>query len=382
MAGANARIGKDEKGKGKEKEGKKKVEGKAGEGKRAKTDGEGGKSKAAKKDKANGKGGKGKPEDGESAVRPISPTKSTSQSTPVAHSAPDPKPRGEKRKGDQDAAPKSKKQKKREQKQAEGTQVSTGTEKQQPEPETGMGALTALQSSMKSNLEGARFRFINEQLYKSSSDAAQELMRQDPQVYAEYHTGFRHQTKSWPKNPVKLIASSLSSLPPRSLIADLGCGDAELAKTLVPEGLNVLSFDLVSDGAWVVQADICTRLPLPGSEKGEEGGEQAIVDACVCSLSLMSTNWVGCAREAWRVLRSGGRFVVAEVTSRFKDTEAFTKLLSELGFELIEQTAPSTHFLLFEFRKVARDEDVVGQEWERIRESADTLLKPCEYKRR
>lgn len=37
-----------------------------------------------------------------------------------------------------------------------------------------------------------------------------------------------------------------------------------------------------------------------------------------------------------RLLFSGG-FIIAEVTSRFKDTEAFTKLLSELGFELIGQ---------------------------------------------
>ncbi|KAG9123553.1 25S rRNA (adenine645-N1)-methyltransferase [Ceratobasidium sp. 392] len=235
---------------------------------------------------------------------------------------------------------------------SEGQQKGTITE-----------SLTALQSSMRNNLEGARFRFINEQLYKSSSDHAQKMMQKEPQVYAEYHTGFRHQTKSWPVNPVTLIAASLSSLPPRSLIVDLGCGDAQLAKTLVPHGLNVLSFDLVSDGAWVVEADICTKIPLPGSEKDGEG-RQAVVDACVCSLSLMSTNWIGCVREAWRILREGGQFVVAEVTSRFNDTDLFVEVLSEVGFELVEKTAPSTHFLLFEFRKASRTREDVDQIWD------------------
>ncbi|CAE6423414.1 unnamed protein product [Rhizoctonia solani] len=190
---------------------------------------------------------------------------------------------------------------------------------------------------------------------------------------------FRHQTKSWPSNPVDLISTSLSTLPPRSIIVDLGCGDAQLAKTLVPQGLNVLSFDLVSDNKWVIEADICTRVPLPGSEDAQSEG--AIADACVCSLSLMSTNWIGCAREAWRVLRMGGRFVVAEVTSRFRDSTEFCKVLSDLGFELVEQSAPSTHFLLFEFRKVERRRDIQSS-WETVQSSAEGLLKPCEYKRR
>ncbi|KAG9093546.1 25S rRNA (adenine645-N1)-methyltransferase [Ceratobasidium sp. 370] len=291
-------------------------------------------------------------------------------------SSPSSKSRTQKRQVESEPAPTSKKRKQRERKE----DVEKSSRHPDDQPQSSSESLTTLQHLMKNNLEGARFRFINEQLYKSSSNDAQEMMRKEPQVYAEYHTGFRHQTKSWPVNPVTVIATSLSSLPPRSLVVDLGCGDAKLAKTLVPDGLNVLSFDLVSDGAWVAEADICTKIPLPGSEQGGEDG-QAVVDACVCSLSLMSTNWIGCVREAWRVLRMGGRFVVAEVTSRFRDTDLFVEVLSEVGFELTEQTVPSTHFLLFEFRKIARKEwDTAG--WEHIRGKAETLLKPCEYKRR
>ncbi len=164
-------------------------------------------------------------------------------------------------------------------------------------------------------------------LYKSDSGKAHELMSQDPVVFADvcllphsglhvltahsgqYHVGFRHQVESWPTNPVAHYISSLSSYPAKTVIADLGCGDAALARALVPKDMTVLSFDLVSDGAYVVEADTCSRVPLPGSEPGPGGGksdgEGQVVDVVVCALSLMGTNWPGCIREAWRILRSG-----------------------------------------------------------------------------
>ena len=102
--------------------------------------------------------------------------------------------------------------------------------------------------------------------------------------------------------------SALSRYPSKTVVADLGCGDAALARALVPKGMSVLSFDLVSDGVYVVEADICGKLPLPGSE-GQEGekceGEGHVVDVVVCALSLMGTNWPTCIREAWRILKAG-----------------------------------------------------------------------------
>jgi ribosomal RNA-processing protein 8 len=121
--------------------------------------------------------------------------------------------------------------------------------------------------------------------------------------YSQYHTGFRHQVQSWPSNPVSHYISTLSKYPPKTVIVDLGCGDAALARALTPKGFIVLSYDLVSD-AFVVEADICTKVPLPGSEAEDEAGAQ-IADVVVCALSLMSVNWVGCIREAWRILKPG-----------------------------------------------------------------------------
>jgi ribosomal RNA-processing protein 8 len=105
--------------------------------------------------------------------------------------------------------------------------------------------------------------------------------------------------------------------PSRTIIADLGCGDAALARALISKGMTVLSFDLVSDGVYVIEADICDKLPLPGSE-GLEGqkseGEGHVVDVVVCALSLMGTNWPMCVREAWRILKPGYVYFIDQIS--------------------------------------------------------------------
>ncbi|KAF8974344.1 methyltransferase-domain-containing protein [Flammula alnicola] len=262
--------------------------------------------------------------------------------------------------------------------------------------------LTALQKSMKDSLDGARFRLINENLYKTDSREAHQMMREDPKVFEEvyvflfvyaimlyhnikqYHTGFRHQVLSWPINPVEHFVSVFGSYPQKTIIVDLGCGDAALAKALLPKGISVLSFDLVSDDKYVVEADICDKIPLPGSEGfGNEKsmGEGQVVDVVVCALSLMGVNWLNCLREAWRILKAGGELHIAEVTSRFTDVEQFQNLLGSIGFRLkSKDESISSHFILFEFTKISRSSKT-GKEWVKLL-SKGAVLKPCEYKRR
>ncbi|KAI0751493.1 methyltransferase-domain-containing protein [Daedaleopsis nitida] len=246
--------------------------------------------------------------------------------------------------------------------------------------------LTTLQANMKKSLDGARFRcvWINEVLYKSDSVEAHKLMSEDPAVFADYHTGFRHQVESWPTNPVSYYISSLSSYPPKTVIADLGCGDAALARALLPKGITILSFDLVSDNTYVVEADTCARVPLPGSEpspdSGSSEGEGQVVDVVVCALSLMGTNWPGCIREAWRILRSGGELRIAEVTSRFTSVDEFVSFVSSFGFKVKAKDERNTHFTLFEFKKIPR-KPKSEKDWEKL-SSRGSILKPCEYKRR
>ncbi|KAL4241197.1 Ribosomal RNA-processing protein 8 [Abortiporus biennis] len=301
----------------------------------------------------------------ETSHKPIKPKNSGTKSHKETSEA-DPKS-GQKQKG-------SKEKKKPADLQA--TEKSAPKQKGKGKTEDG---LTAMQASMKNSLDGARFRWINETLYKSESEQAHQLMKENPAVFDEYHTGFRHQVQSWPSNPVQLYISSLSSYQPKTVIADLGCGDAALAKALTPKGYTVLSFDLVSDGKFVIESDICSKIPLPGSEDSDEDSGH-VVDVVVCALSLMGTNWPKCIMEAWRILRPGGELKVAEVASRFTDVEAFVSLVSSIGFKLRTKNDKNSHFTLFEFTKSKRTVKS-DKEWARIQSKGD-LLKPCEYKRR
>jgi ribosomal RNA-processing protein 8 len=196
--------------------------------------------------------------------------------------------------------------------------------------------LTPLQAKMRDKLTSARFRHLNETLYTSPSSASLELFAASPDLFAEYHAGFSQQVKdSWPQNPVdgyirdiKVRANAESRsqkedsaievlpLPRRKTgsctIADLGCGDAPLARAFQSSSralkLKFHNFDLHTPNSLVTKADIAD-LPLRDGE----------ADIAVFCLSLMGTNWTSFIEEAWRVLRGDGKgeLWIAEVKSRF-----------------------------------------------------------------
>ncbi|EXJ81058.1 hypothetical protein A1O3_07346 [Capronia epimyces CBS 606.96] len=199
--------------------------------------------------------------------------------------------------------------------------------------------LTPLQAKMRSKLTSARFRHLNETLYTTSSSAAMDLFSSSPDLFAEYHAGFSQQVKeSWPQNPVDQYISTikrrgqvqtndtepssstaslgLAPLPRRKTgtctIADLGCGDAPLARGCQSQIKNLKlkfhNFDLHAPNSHVTKADI-SNVPLRDGE----------VDVAVFCLSLMGTNWLSFVEEAWRILRGDGKGEVwiSEVKSRF-----------------------------------------------------------------
>ncbi|KAL4399321.1 25S rRNA (adenine645-N1)-methyltransferase [Malassezia pachydermatis] len=259
--------------------------------------------------------------------------------------------------------------------------------------------LTSLQSSMLASLQGARFRSINERLYTHDSHDALAFMQKEPQMFDEYHAGFRQQVRKWPKNPVDKICELVlpttdkkkkyhvraSSLP-GALLVDMGAGEAGLAKTLVPKGFHVLSYDLVDtpDG-WVRGLDVAAigSIPLPGYLAplglvwdASPPTSPAMVDIVVFCLSLMGTNWVDMITEAWRILKPHGELVIAEVTSRLGatgDTTDFTTLVEAMGFHLDwHDTTNNTHFALFKFSKVVQQKSTLSTQ-----DALDTTLAPA-----
>jgi len=148
--------------------------------------------------------------------------------------------------------------------------------------------LTPLQAKMRSKLTSARFRHLNETLYTTSSSDAMNLFTTSPDLFGEYHAGFSQQVKdSWPQNPVDQYvrtilsrgkmddaknvanASTPSSMPlPRRktgscTIADLGCGDAPLARGCQAQTkalkLKFHNYDLHAPNNFVTKADISSK---------------------------------------------------------------------------------------------------------------------------
>lgn len=201
--------------------------------------------------------------------------------------------------------------------------------------------LTPLQAAMREKLISARFRHLNETLYTRPSKEAFSLFSDSPEMFTEYHEGFRRQVDVWPENPVNgyiadiKVRGKLRNAPrtrpgdgssegtkyplPRDrnglcTIADLGCGDGKLAEALLPLkrklGIDVKSYDLQDGGKpeIITRADIA-NLPL----------KDGSVDVVIFCLALMGTNWIDFIEEAYRVLRWKGELWVAEIKSRFVD---------------------------------------------------------------
>ncbi|QIX00942.1 hypothetical protein AMS68_006459 [Peltaster fructicola] len=205
--------------------------------------------------------------------------------------------------------------------------------------------LTPMQAAMRQKLVSARFRHLNETLYTAPSQEAQQLFNANPDMFEDYHSGFRQQVSVWPENPVdKMIQKirlrgsvrlqsqkrAFKSKPnkaddneaapypplPRTqgtcIIADCGCGDARLAQTLKSSNelqklnVKVHSYDLYSPSPLVTKADI-SALPLA----------DGTVDVTIFCLALMGTNWISFIEEAYRVLHWKGELWVAEIKSRF-----------------------------------------------------------------
>lgn len=148
-----------------------------------------------------------------------------------------------------------------------------------------------LRERMLNKLKAARFRYINEQLYTSEANNAHELFKDDPTSFEAYHEGYKQQVRQWPVNPLDIIIKSLQARAESSklVIADFGCGEAQLALSL--PNTCVHSFDLVAANDRVTVCNMA-RTPLQADS----------VDIAVFCLSLMGTNLSDFIKEANRVL--------------------------------------------------------------------------------
>ncbi|KAJ4458219.1 putative Ribosomal RNA-processing protein 8 [Paratrimastix pyriformis] len=221
------------------------------------------------------------------------------------------------------------------------------------------------ENQLHERLEAGQFRWINEQLYTTTGTDATQLFKKEPHLFDIYHRGFAHQVSQWPSNPLDIFIKELSKR--RGLvIADFGCGEGRLGRS-VPHS-TVHSFDLVARHPHITACDL-THVPL----------QDATCDVVVSCLALMGTNYPDFIREAWRVLKPGGLYRVAEVASRITNVDMFVQLFKSLGFELRTKDERNKMFTLFAFSKDASSPPARRRIGPAM---AAEILKPCLYKKR
>ncbi|XP_053669939.1 uncharacterized protein LOC128720302 [Anopheles nili] len=218
-----------------------------------------------------------------------------------------------------------------------------------------------LKDTLMERLKGPRFRFINEQLYKTTGEQAKALFQEDPSSFDAYHEGYRLQVAQWPMNPLNRMIRSILKLPKSTVVADFGCGDATLAASIPNQ---VYSLDLVSKKPGVIACDMANT-PL----------ESNFVNVVVFCLSLMGTNLADFLLEANRVLKVGGLMKIAEVSSRFDNVNEFVNNVQRCGFSLENKDMKQKLFYFFNFKK----ERTVLKGSIKIKPFS---LKPCLYKKR
>ncbi|KAF3847525.1 hypothetical protein F7725_020553, partial [Dissostichus mawsoni] len=185
-----------------------------------------------------------------------------------------------------------------EQVQQEGP-AETEEEPVVPEEDGQQDRSSSLRSRMEQRLESARFRYINEVLYSTTSGEAKRMFKQDPEAFGIYHRGYTAQVQRWPANPVQAIIAYIQLKPPTLVVADFGCGDCKIASSVKNK---VHSFDLVATCELVTVCDMA-NVPLPDRS----------VDIAV------------------------GVLKIAEVASRFENVRNFVTGLASLGFKLLSK---------------------------------------------
>ena len=226
-------------------------------------------------------------------------------------------------------------------------------------PPSSKQSTSKLKAKMSKRLSGARFRWINEKLYTCSGHEAFKLFSDSPELFTVYHEGFDEQASKWPQNPLDHVIEYVKTLPESYVIADFGCGDARLARS-VPQVVH--SFDLVANNESVVACDMA-NVPLSDSS----------VDVCVFCLSLMNENVIDFIHEARRVLKVGGVLKICEIRSRIDSLRDFVSRIKKCSFH-IKGKPDSFNKLFVSFTFVLKN---------KVDSSVSEItLKPCFYKKR
>lgn len=183
------------------------------------------------------------------------------------------------------------------------------------------------------------FTKLNNRINNELSETTNQIMRDNPEEWEEYHRQYRETRKTWTKIPYEEIIKRIKEFSSRWQIADFGCGEAKIMEAI---GSNrVHSFDHVAINDKVIPCNM-KAVPLNDGD----------LDIAVFSLSLMGRNWHDYIVEAKRCLVKNGYLLIAETTKSLKSRlTRLRDVLKEQGFEIYMDEERS-QFTFIEARKL------------------------------
>jgi superfamily II DNA or RNA helicase len=164
------------------------------------------------------------------------------------------------------------------------------------------------------------FSRINARWNSASSSATHTRLQENSEEWCYYHTRLQEHERTWQLVPrLQCIEHLRSNIPRNSVVADFGCGQAQLAEAL--KGVHtVYSLDHVAINQTVIACDM-----------SDSGLESDSLNAAVFSLSLMGGNMKDYLLEAYRTLMVGGQLLIYHPAEN-NDRNKFIAGLEKIGF--------------------------------------------------
>jgi len=170
------------------------------------------------------------------------------------------------------------------------------------------------------------------------SENVNKIFKNNPEKWFYYHALRKEKIKTWPEDPLMIIAARLKSRPDW-IVADFGCGENRLRNEIINK---IHAFDHVAFDDSVIACDV-SHVPL----------NDASVDVVVCCLNLWGPNWLDQILEAKRILKPFGRIFIAEKSSRWKGKENELKSKVEVsGFQCFDAIRNTGKFIYLNGEKL------------------------------
>jgi hypothetical protein len=179
---------------------------------------------------------------------------------------------------------------------------------------------------------------------RMDSDTLHQKFKADPQLHAEYHAvcGLNLSTYAPASIPSNRIIQELEKIQTKrqKVVVDMGCGKAPIAHHFLNKNDTRFAFhnyDHQSGGDPLIQEKNIRNLPLE-----DASAEIAIMSVALWGTTKDRNQYI---KEAYRVLESGGKFYIIDITKKWSPEpltpenggELLRTMLTSNGFKIINE---------------------------------------------